>query len=65
MKDNKIQITLSISKDCYDAMRFLRKKKISARNLLRGGGEKLVIETANKNKFTKAKLECPSLIGVG
>ena len=55
MKDSKIQITLSISKDCYDAMRFLRKKKISARKLLRDGGEKLVIETANKNKFILRK----------
>ena len=55
MKDNKIQITLSISEDCYDAMRFLRKKKINARKLLRDGGEKLVIETANKNKFTFIK----------
>ena len=55
MKDNKIQITLSIGKDCYDAMRFLRRKKISARKLLRNGGEKLGIETANKNKFTFIK----------
>ena len=59
MKDKKIQITLSISKDCYDAMRFLRKKKISARKLLRDGGEKLVIETANKNKFTLKKVKIP------
>ena len=59
MKDNKIQITLSISKDCYDAMRFLRKKKISARKLLRDGGEKLVIEIAKKNKFKLKKVTIP------
>ena len=56
MKDNKIQITLNISKDCYNAMSFLRKKKINARKLLRDGGEKLVIETANKKKFILKKV---------
>ena len=59
MKDNKIQITLSISKDCYNAMSFLRKKKINARKLLRDGGENLVIKTANKNKFILRKVKIP------
>lgn len=59
MKDNKIRITIRICKDCYDAYQFLQKKKINPAKYLRDGGEKLVIETANKNKFTLKKVIIP------
>lgn len=59
MKDNKIRITIRICKDCYDAYQFLQKKKINPAKYLRDSGEKLVIETANKNKFTLKKVIIP------
>lgn len=59
MKDNKIQISLRVSKECYDAMIFLRSKNISPDKYLREGGEDLVIKMAERNKFTLKKLRLP------
>ena len=59
MKYNKIKITLRISKDCFDAYHFLQKKKINPAKYLREGGEKLVIEIAERNKFTFKKVKMP------
>ena len=55
MKDNKIRI----SEDCYDSYQFLQKKKINPAKYLRDGGEKLVIKTADKNKFKLKKVIIP------
>jgi len=59
MKDNKIRITIRISKECFDAYCFLQEKKINPAKYLREGGEKLVIEMAQKNKFTLKKIKLP------
>ena len=59
MKDKMIQITMSVSNDCYIAMEFLRKKKISPLKYLREGGEQLVIEIAQKNRLTLKKNKPP------
>lgn len=55
MKDSEIRI----NEDCYDAYQFLQKKKINPAKYLRDGGEKLVIKTANKNKFKLRKVIIP------
>jgi len=59
MITNKIQISLKVSVDCYNAILFLRYKKIKANELLRQGGEHLVIQTAQKNKFKLVKYKIP------
>jgi len=59
MITNKIQISLKVSVDCYNAILFLRSKKIKANELLRQGGEQLVIQTAQKNKFKLVKYKIP------
>lgn len=59
MKYNKIQISLRVSKECHDAMVFLRSKRISPDKYLRDGGEKLVIQVASRNKFTIIKHKLP------
>ena len=59
MKDNKIQISLRVSKECHEAMTFLRSKRISPDKYLREGGESKVIEMAQRNKFTLKKVILP------
>jgi len=60
MKDNKIRIGLRINKDCYDAFIFLQSINFNPAKLLREGGEKLVIETAEKMKRPKLiKIKLP------
>lgn len=59
MKDNKIKISLRVSKECHEAMIFLRSKLISPDKYLRDGGETLVIEMAQKNKFKLIKYKLP------
>ena len=59
MKDNKIQISLRVSKECHEAMIFLRSKRISPDKYLRERGEGLVIKMAEKNKFTLKKFKLP------
>ena len=59
MKSNKIQISLRVSKDCHDAMVFLRSKNISPDKYLREGGEPLVLQISQKNKFTLNKIKLP------
>ena len=59
MKDSKIQISLRVSKECHDAMVFLRSKRISPDKYLRDGGESLVMQMAQKNKFTLKKNKLP------
>ena len=59
MKSNKIQISLRVSKECHNAMLFLRYKNISPDKYLREGGEKLVIQIAQNNKFTLKKIKLP------
>lgn len=55
MKSPMIQHSIRISVDCKNAIVFLKSKHISADKYLREGGEQLVIEIAEKNKF-KLKL---------
>lgn len=52
-------ITIRISKDCILAYRFLQSKKINPAKYLRDGGEKLVIQMAQKNKFKLIKNKLP------
>lgn len=59
MKDNKIKITIRISKECFEAYKFLQSKKINPAKYLRDGGEKKIIEMAAKNKFTLKKIKLP------
>ena len=56
---NNNVITIRLSNECIEAYRFLQSKKINPAKYLRDGGEKLVIETANKNKFTLKKVTIP------
>ena len=48
MKNSKIQISIRVSKQCYEAMVFLRSKSISPDKYLREGGEIAVIKMAEK-----------------
>ena len=57
MNNNIITIRLSI--DCILAYRFLQSKKMSPAKYLRIGGEKLVIEIAQKNRFKLIKNKLP------
>ena len=59
MKSNKIQISLKISVECYDAYRFLQGKKMNPAQYLRAGGEPLIIKMAEKYKFTLKKVKLP------
>ena len=59
MKYNKIQISIRISKECNEAMVFLRSKHISPDKYLRQGGEQKVIDMAQINKFTLKKVKIP------
>ena len=59
MKANKIQISLRVSKECHEAMVFLRSKRISPDKYLREGGEPLVLQISQKNKFTLNKIKLP------
>ena len=59
MKDCKIQISIRVSKDCHNAMMFLRSKNISPDKYLREGGESLVMQIADRNKFTLKKVKFP------
>lgn len=59
MKYNKIRITIRISKECFEAYKFLQSKKINPAKYMREGGEKKVIEMAQKNKFTIKKIKLP------
>lgn len=52
-----IQHSMKISIECKNAIDFLKTKHISADKYLRLGGEKLVIETAQKNKFKLIKIK--------
>ena len=56
---NNNVITIRLSNECIEAYRFLQSKKINPAKYLRDGGEKLVIEIANKNKFTLKKVTIP------
>ena len=59
MKAPMVQHSIKISKSCKDAMIFLKSKNISADKYLREGGEKLVLEMAEKNKFKLKKVKLP------
>ena len=59
MKDSKIKISLRVSRECHEAMVFLRSKHISPDKYLREGGEGLVIKMAEKNKFKLKKIKLP------
>lgn len=59
MKNNKIQISIRVNKECHDAMVFLRSKNISPDKYFREGGEQFVIQIAQKNKFTLKKIRLP------
>ena len=50
-------ITIRLSKDAILAYKFLQEKKINPAKYLRDGGEKHVIDTAIKNKFTLKKIK--------
>ena len=52
-------ITIRLSNDAITAYRFLQSKKINPAKYLRSGGEQLVIQMAQKNKFTFKKLKLP------
>ena len=56
---NNNVITIRLSTECIEAYRFLQSKKINPAKYLRQGGEKLVISTALKNKFTLKKVKLP------
>lgn len=56
---NNNVITIRLSNECIEAYRFLQSKKINSAKYLKRGGEKLVIEIANKNKFTLKKVTIP------
>ena len=59
MKDSKIQISIRVSKQCYEAMVFLRSKSISPDKYLREGGEIAVIKMAERNKLKLNKIKLP------
>jgi len=59
MKSNKIQISIRVSKECHEAMIFLRSKSISPDKYLRGGGEIAVIKMAERNKLKLNKIKLP------
>lgn len=46
MKSNRIQVTIDISEDCYNAMKYLRKVHVNSKQLFRDGGEQYVINVA-------------------
>jgi len=54
---NSNVITIRLNSDCIDAYRFLQSKKINPAKYLRQGGEQLVIQMAQKNKFTLKKIK--------
>ena len=59
MKQPMVQHSIKISIECKNAIDFLKTKHISADKYLRDGGEKLVIEIAQKNKFKLVKNKLP------
>ena len=59
MKDSKIKISLRVSKECHEAMIFLRSKSISPDKYLREGGEIAVIKMAERNKLKLNKIKLP------
>lgn len=52
-------ITIRLSNNCALAYRFLQSKKINPAKYLRLGGENLVIQTAQNNKFKLIKNKIP------
>ena len=52
-------ITIRLSNDCALAYRFLQSRKINPAKYLRLGGESLVIQIAQKNKFKLIKNKLP------
>ena len=56
---NNNVITIRLSNDCVLAYRFLQSKKINPAKYLRLGGERLVIQIAQKNKFKLIKNKLP------
>ena len=56
---NNNVITIRLSNDCIESYRFLQTKKINPAKYLRQGGEQLVIQTAERNKFTLKKVKTP------
>ena len=50
-------ITVRLSDEAIEAYRFLQAKKINPAKYLRQGGEQLVIQTAQKNRFTLRKIK--------
>lgn len=52
-------ITIRLSDECIEAYRFLQSKKITPSKYLKHGGEQLVIQMAQKNKFTLKKAILP------
>lgn len=59
MKDNKIRIAIRISKECFEAYKFLQSKRVNPAKYLRDGGEQKVIEMAQKNRFALNKVKLP------
>ena len=59
MKDNKVLISIRISKECSDSWNFLKTKGYNPSMLFRAGGELLVIDTAKRNKFKLVKIKKP------
>lgn len=57
MKTPMIQHSIKITAECKNAIDFLKTKHISSDKYLRLGGERLVIEIAQKNKFELVKLK--------
>jgi len=53
MKNRMVNHTLKISLECKEAIDFLRKNGVKPDRFFRDGGEKLVIEKANKMKRPK------------
>ena len=53
MKNIMVNHTLKISLECKEAIEVLRSKGVKPDRFLREGGEKLVIEKANKMKRPK------------
>ena len=56
---NNNVITIRLSKECIEAYKFLKSKKINPAKYLRLGGEALVIKMAQNNKFKLIKNKLP------
>lgn len=52
-------ITIRLSNECIEAYRFLQLKKINPAKYLRDGGESLIMQMAQRNKFNLIKNKLP------